>query len=64
MCSPAGLGVLIPRALLAKSVHMWEKVTVKRVAREKALGWVSMKVNTGRPALARASESVSIQEKK
>ena len=43
---------------------MWEKVTVKRVAREKALGWVSMKVNTGRPALARASESVSIQEKK
>ena len=43
---------------------MWEKVSVKRVAREKALGWVSMKVNTGRPASARATESTSMQEKK
>ena len=40
------------------------KLIVKRVAREKAVGWLIIMVNTGRPASARSLESVSSGERK
>ena len=40
------------------------KLIVKRVAREKAVGWLIIKENTGRPASASSLESVSSGERK
>ena len=40
------------------------KLIVKRVAREKAVGWLIITVNTGRPASASSLESVSSGERK
>ena len=40
------------------------KLIVKRVAREKAVGWLIIKVNTGRPASDSSLESVSSGERK
>ena len=40
------------------------KLIVKRVAREKSVGWLIIKVNTGRPASASSLESVSSGERK
>ena len=40
------------------------KLIVKRVAREKAVGWLISTVNTGRPASASSLESVSSGERK
>ena len=40
------------------------KLIVKRVAREKAVGWLIITVTTGRPASASSLESVSSGERK
>ena len=61
---PNGSGVPKPKAFLTNSWTTFGRPIVKRVAREKAVGCLRRKVNTGRPASESSCESVSKGERK